>query len=382
MDNTFKQSRKFKYIGPIVLMICLFVGMVPEIKAQELPEGYKYHTVKKGQSLYGIARSYRMTLGEIKRINTFESDNLFIGQKVVVFDRRSVQNDPRYNNYQLPNEPIVVNTGDIGLGLGDPDVDKEAVRAEGGVSRGASLEESNAYGRVVSSLDVLSPKGSKGRLAGKSTARGVKPLTPEMRSEDLNGQPLVEERTTLHVVKNGENFFSIAETYGIREADLRAWNEIDELIPGKVLIVGKWYEEIDPEVLDRQIAEGVSRGSGPNGRSDARLVGSLSQFAGKQADIESRSQLVVLPSTANGEKETGFFARIKVKDNGGRRFYAAHKSLPLGMEIKVEIPEVGLVNAMVVHRLPADAPVMVGLSPIIVKMLKTEDKNRQVSIFY
>jgi len=41
-----------------------------------------YHIVKKGESLYTIAKEHNMTIVEIKNINGLTTENLAIGQKI------------------------------------------------------------------------------------------------------------------------------------------------------------------------------------------------------------------------------------------------------------------------------------------------------------
>lgn len=45
----------------------------------------KMHTVEKGQTLYAVARQYKMEVGEVKTLNSLSSDELNIGQKLKVY---------------------------------------------------------------------------------------------------------------------------------------------------------------------------------------------------------------------------------------------------------------------------------------------------------
>ena len=44
----------------------------------------KYHTVEKGNTLSTIAKKYNTTVSEIKKLNNLKSDNINLGQKLVV----------------------------------------------------------------------------------------------------------------------------------------------------------------------------------------------------------------------------------------------------------------------------------------------------------
>lgn len=47
-------------------------------------QGYKFHTVKEGETLYRISLMYGVSLEELKRVNNLHSDILFVGQKLKI----------------------------------------------------------------------------------------------------------------------------------------------------------------------------------------------------------------------------------------------------------------------------------------------------------
>lgn len=46
----------------------------------------KYHIVKQGETLYSIAKKYKMTVQELKKLNKFSSNDIAIEQKIWVFE--------------------------------------------------------------------------------------------------------------------------------------------------------------------------------------------------------------------------------------------------------------------------------------------------------
>lgn len=46
--------------------------------------GYRYHTIKSGETLYSIARKYHMSVSELKRLNNLRSDNIRAGKRLKV----------------------------------------------------------------------------------------------------------------------------------------------------------------------------------------------------------------------------------------------------------------------------------------------------------
>lgn len=61
--------------------------------SSDLPStGYEYYTVKSGDTLYSIGRMYNLSVSELKQINDLVSNNLSIGQKLIVGQTKSSSN--------------------------------------------------------------------------------------------------------------------------------------------------------------------------------------------------------------------------------------------------------------------------------------------------
>ena len=82
------------YYDPRYLSACRVVGAdsvrTPKknvtLKPAATPQSAenKYHTVKKGESLYSISKKYGKTVAQIKALNGLSSDNLKIGQRLLI----------------------------------------------------------------------------------------------------------------------------------------------------------------------------------------------------------------------------------------------------------------------------------------------------------
>lgn len=66
-----------------------------------------YHTVKKGENLYRIAKKYNVSVEEIKRLNNLSSNNLKLGQKLVVKAAQKT-NSQQENSTARENENVPV----------------------------------------------------------------------------------------------------------------------------------------------------------------------------------------------------------------------------------------------------------------------------------
>ncbi len=64
-----------------------------------------YYTVKAGDTLYGIANQYNLTVDELKSMNNLKSNNLSIGQKLLVSGTGEIVDGSDYDTY-------IVKTGD------------------------------------------------------------------------------------------------------------------------------------------------------------------------------------------------------------------------------------------------------------------------------
>ena len=74
------------------------------LKSGTNPDNMFMYTVKKGDSLYAIAKVYNTSVTEIKRINNLTNNNLYIGQVLRIpemYTKPSDMSDPSYINYTV-----------------------------------------------------------------------------------------------------------------------------------------------------------------------------------------------------------------------------------------------------------------------------------------
>ena len=103
---------------------------IPSVKTVDAvdPEwnsSYVQHTVLQGETLYGIARNYNVTIGEIKNANPGLSDQLTIGNTInipnqlgVIADVPVKEKKERFLKYQIkPNESIYVIAKDHAISI-------------------------------------------------------------------------------------------------------------------------------------------------------------------------------------------------------------------------------------------------------------------------
>lgn len=90
-DNLYSIARKYNTTVDVIKKLNnltnnnLSIGQRLTIKAiPTTDDSNTYYIVKKGDNLYSIARKYNTTVDEIKRLNNLTNNNLSIGQKLII----------------------------------------------------------------------------------------------------------------------------------------------------------------------------------------------------------------------------------------------------------------------------------------------------------
>lgn len=138
----------------------------------------KYYIVKKGDSLYSIARRNNMTVDELKSLNNLTSNILSIGQKLIIS-----------NGSNVPNNVYVVKKGDTLWSIAN--------------NFNVSVNDlKNANNKSNNSLSI----GEQLIIPGKSTGENVS--------------------TTIYTVKSGDNLYSIARRYNVTVNEIKSLNNL------------------------------------------------------------------------------------------------------------------------------------------------------------
>lgn len=156
------------------------------------PKGMEsnYYIVKKGDSLYSIARNYGVTVNELKSANNLTSNNLSIGMSLII---------PSENKEPSSEEYYIVKAGD------------------------SLYKIANMYHMTVNELKSLNNLSSNLLSIGQR----LKVITN------------TELPANTYVVKSGDSLYSIAKKYGISVDALKSANNktTNLLSIGEVLII-------------------------------------------------------------------------------------------------------------------------------------------------
>ena len=138
----------------------------------------KYYIVKKGDSLYSIARSNNMTVDELKSLNNLTSNILSIGQRLIISSSSNV-----------PNNVYVVKKGDTLWSI------------------------ANNFNVSVNDLKKINNKSNNSLIIGEKLI-----IPGKSNGENVN--------TTIYTVKSGDNLYSIARRYNVTVNEIKSLNNL------------------------------------------------------------------------------------------------------------------------------------------------------------
>lgn len=183
-------------------------SLIIPAKSGSNPDNMFLYTVKKGDTLYSIARVYGVNVNSIKNLNYLTSNNLYIGQVLRIPEIYTKPDDmyvPDYVNYK--------------------------------VKRGDTLYSiAKAYGVTVDSLIQDNALKNNSLTVGQN----LKIRTNNtMVVEECFGEEYVPSNSSYseYVVKRGDNLYNIANTFGTSVSEITKINNLknNNLAIGQVL---------------------------------------------------------------------------------------------------------------------------------------------------
>lgn len=198
LDNTTDAELLKKYwkdyAEAVVKAIASYVGVPYSFTGEMINENY--YIVKKGDSLWSISNKYGLSVNELKDLNNLSSNNLSVGQKLLIKDTSSSDDLGIY---------YTVKAGDTLYGI------------------------ANEYGLSVDELKSMNG------LSNNNLSVGQKLLVSG------TGEVVVGNDYDTYVVKSGDNLYAIARKYGISVDKLKDINNLSSnlLSVGQKLLVPK-----------------------------------------------------------------------------------------------------------------------------------------------
>lgn len=180
---------------PLLLMLLFLLPVL-------LFADFEYHSVKQGDTLYGLGKRYGVSVAQIKQLNNLSSDNLSIGQKLKIKEKPKPQAKPKPKPVTSP-EP------------------KPAVPAPVTITAPPPPKPAAPVAVATPQPENPGPSPASGQLA-------------------VPAQELPKE--FYHIVQPGENPYRISQNYGISTQNYflwngkQSWDEFD-IHPGDKIII-------------------------------------------------------------------------------------------------------------------------------------------------
>jgi LysM repeat protein len=317
------------------------------------------HLVQKGETLYGISRKYGIDIQTLTELNKLKGNVIQPGQRLLLGESRS----------EASAAPATANTTDSGAAYR---TNSRAMAPAQGEAAVGSLSNLAQEEYPAQSEDTYSSSFMERRAQSASAA-----YSPEEETRI--------ERRIYHEVKPGETLYQIAKRYGVTVEELRLWNSVSSPRAGQTLIVGKQYEvttlgdlESHEAAIDLRTARmRLENAPAETPAASSKTVNEASGTRGNPEIVYTRGLEPDMPEErANSStrsmpaSESGTYVQVERKEMGAARFYAVHKTLPVGSTFRMRIPgNAGFVEVTVAGNLEAGSRYLVGLSPACVKIL-------------
>ncbi len=156
------------------------------------PDSMFTYTVKKGDSLYSIAKRYDTTVDEIKKLNSLKSNNLSIGQKLNIPETYSEITLPNYTNY-------TVKKGDT----------LYSIARDNGITVDTIIKDNNLSSNILNIGQILK-------------IRNINEVEDECYGTDYN----IPSNDIIYTVKKGDSLYSIAKKYNTGVDNIKRKNNL------------------------------------------------------------------------------------------------------------------------------------------------------------
>jgi N-acetylmuramoyl-L-alanine amidase len=233
-----------------ILFLILFLGyffvfnasiLLAKTKSSNLSKNpsqeYIYHTVRRGETLEGIARRYGVSVSEIRKWNKLGRGKVKVGQRLIV-GVKEVKEEEKVKKEAIKKE----------------EAKEEAIYHI--VKRGETLDKiAKKYGISVKELKELNNLKSNKVYVGQ---RLIIKKEEKIEAKKTKAEKISEKEYIYHTVRRGETLEGIARRYGVSVSEIRKWNKLGrgKVKVGQRLIVG--VKEVKEEEKVKKEAIAVS----------------------------------------------------------------------------------------------------------------------------
>ncbi|KIL76968.1 muramidase family protein [Bacillus badius] len=214
-------ERNSKWIGATLAVSLTAASMFVQPEEAKACDCAAPYTVKKGDTIYSLAKRFQVSVEQLKSKNGFSSDALFVGQQIIV---------PALDEHGKPLHLTVTEENeDLSEDMNTSEKTEQSVKTEGTETSSTS---SQATGKQPTEKTAVTA------AAGKQN----KPV------EQVLLQQAKKNGSATHIVQTGDNLWKIANKYGTTIEKIRQDNQLktDALKIGQKLIIAPKGSAIKP----------------------------------------------------------------------------------------------------------------------------------------
>jgi LysM repeat protein len=354
-----------------------------------LGQTYQTHRVSYGETLYGIAKKYTITVETLQRTNNLRGSTIHPGEELLIpMGQGQTRSNQRVMTEERTNLRVLETaSGAANRRVAAPPTTRSAYQRN---SYQASTQSPSLVQRaedvwvrtnlaLVGELRPIGNTAFRDRSQAETPRRSVE-ITDRSgsvtRSNDDNKRytttaPTAEPKgeRIYHRVGRSEDIYDVAEQYGIDTEAIQRWNDTKTVYTGQTLIIFRDETKpiIDPDKpsLD-QIADRLQGNEQGTTRSNDPFM----------PDANRR----VTNTSEAAKTETGSFDTFEWPDTK-EAYYMAHKRLKPGTKVKVAIPGTdGHLSVLVKAYQGDDSPTDYSFSPALVRLLESAGAKGEATL--
>ncbi len=192
-------------------------------------QAYKYHTVKKGETVFSISQNYNIEEEDIYKFNPDAKNGIGVNEKLVIPISENSNSEPSLSNTQFREH----------------EVKKKETLYSLSKQYNVEIDQIKRYNKELYSRELQTGEIVKIPLSTSEVAK-EKESSPSKPQD----KPVQITSTREHIVLPKETKYGIARKYGMTVKELEALNpKIDELQPGMMIRVGTEVLEDEPVII-------------------------------------------------------------------------------------------------------------------------------------
>ncbi len=192
---------------------------------------YKYHTVRRGESLGKISANYGVSIAEVKRWNKLRSDKAPLGRKLKIYSNDS---DTAVAAVEKKETRQVVKEDKKAIAATEPKDMQDVAKAESNVNVQPQyyvVQKGDNLGTIAKRFGVsINDLKDWNSLEGNNVMLDAKLKILKEGGDavaELKKDAIIKSSNS-YVVQKGDNLSSIARKYDVSVADIQEWNQIKD----------------------------------------------------------------------------------------------------------------------------------------------------------